>query len=83
MRIAIFGLGSRGDVQPYAALGKGLKAAGHNVRLVTNENYKEIATANGLEFCPVSGNVQDIVESPEMRSLIQRTAIALFSARPL
>jgi sterol 3beta-glucosyltransferase len=72
MRIAIFGLGSRGDVQPYAALGKGLQAAGHTVRLVTNENYKEIATANGLEFRPVSGNVQDIVESPEMRSLLEK-----------
>jgi sterol 3beta-glucosyltransferase len=72
MRIAIFGLGSRGDVQPYAALGKGLKEAGHTVRLVTNENYKMIAVANGLEFCPVSGNVQDIVESPEMRSLLEK-----------
>jgi sterol 3beta-glucosyltransferase len=72
MRIAVFGLGSRGDVQPYAALGKGLKAAGHTVRLVTNENYKTIAVANGLEFCPVSGNVQDVVESPEMRSLLEK-----------
>lgn len=66
MQIAIFGLDSRGDVKPYAALGKGLKEAGHTVRLVTNENYKEIAVANGLEFCPVSGNVQEVVESPEM-----------------
>jgi sterol 3beta-glucosyltransferase len=72
MRIAIFGLGSRGDVQPYAALGKGLKAAGHTVRLVTNENYTEIAAANGLECYSVSGNVQDIVESPEMRSLLEK-----------
>jgi sterol 3beta-glucosyltransferase len=72
MQIAIFGLGSRGDVQPYAALGKGLKEAGHTVRLVTNENYKEIATANELEFYPVSGNVQDVVESPEMRSLLEK-----------
>jgi sterol 3beta-glucosyltransferase len=72
MRIAVFGLGSQGDVQPYAALGKGLKEAGHTVRLVTNENYKAIAVANGLEFCPVSGNVQDVVESPEMRSLLEK-----------
>ena len=34
MRIAIIALGSQGDVQPYIALGKGLKAAGHNVRLL-------------------------------------------------
>ena len=28
-------LGSRGDVQPYVALGKGLKGAGHEVRVVS------------------------------------------------
>jgi sterol 3beta-glucosyltransferase len=37
--IAIIALGSRGDVQPYIALGKGLKAAGYSVRLVTHENF--------------------------------------------
>ncbi|MEO8356692.1 MAG: glycosyltransferase [Chloroflexota bacterium] len=36
MRIAIIALGSRGDVQPYIALGNGLKDAGHVVRLVTH-----------------------------------------------
>jgi len=31
MRIAIIAPGSRGDVQPYIALGKGLEKAGHGV----------------------------------------------------
>lgn len=38
MRIAIIAPGSRGDVQPYLALGKGLKQAGHVVRLVTHQD---------------------------------------------
>jgi sterol 3beta-glucosyltransferase len=72
MRIAVFGLGSQGDVQPYVALAKGLKEAGHTVRLVTNENFQKLVDSQGLEFYPVSGNVQEVVESPEMRSLLEK-----------
>lgn len=72
MRIAIIALGSRGDVQPYIALGKGLQAAGHGVRLVTHENFADLVTAYGLEFWPMQGNVQAVVESPEMRDLLEK-----------
>ena len=36
MRITIFALGTRGDVQPYIALGLGLQAAGHQVKLASS-----------------------------------------------
>jgi UDP:flavonoid glycosyltransferase YjiC (YdhE family) len=42
MHIAIIALGSRGDVQSYIALGKGLKDAGHVVRLVTHQNFEAL-----------------------------------------
>jgi sterol 3beta-glucosyltransferase len=72
MRIAIIALGSRGDVQPYLALGKGLKAAGHFVRLITHENFEKLVTSHGLEFCPAKGNVQEVMESPELRKLLEQ-----------
>lgn len=72
MRIAIIALGSRGDVQPYIALGKGLQTTGHVVRLITHENYERLVNAHGLEFWPVLGNVQEFAESPEMRTLLER-----------
>ena len=34
MHITILAAGSRGDVQPYVALGMGLQQVGHEVRLV-------------------------------------------------
>jgi sterol 3beta-glucosyltransferase len=55
MRIAILAMGSRGDVQPYIALGKGLKAAEHS----------------GLEFCPMKGNVQAFMEDPANRQVLE------------
>ncbi len=72
MRIAIIAMGTRGDVQPYLALGKGLKAAGHFVHLITHENFEKLVTSHGLEFCSVKGNVQEVMESPELRELLER-----------
>ena len=72
MKIAIMALGSRGDVQPYLALGKGLKAAGHFVRLITHQNFERLVTSHGLEFYPVKGDVQAVVESPEMLKLLEQ-----------
>ena len=72
MRIAVIAIGSRGDVQPYVALGKGLREAGHSVRLVTHQNFEALVNSNGLEFWPVRGNSQDVAESPEMRELLEK-----------
>jgi sterol 3beta-glucosyltransferase len=72
MRIAIIAMGSRGDVQPYISLGKGLKAAGHSVRLLTHENFEYLVTSYGLEFWPARGNVQEVMESPKLRELLEK-----------
>jgi len=72
VKIAIMAMGSRGDVQPYIALGKGLKAAGHFVRLITHQNFERLVTSHGLEFYPVKGDVQAVIESPEMLKLLEQ-----------
>jgi sterol 3beta-glucosyltransferase len=72
MQIAIIAMGTRGDIQPYIALGKGLKAAGHLVRLITHQNFEGLVTSHGLEFYPVKGNVQEVMESPEIRKLLEQ-----------
>jgi UDP:flavonoid glycosyltransferase YjiC (YdhE family) len=72
MDIAIIALGSRGDVQPYVALGISLKAAGHSPRLVTHENFAPLAVAHGLEAHTVRGDVQAVAESEEMRALLAK-----------
>ena len=72
MHIAIIALGSQGDVQPYVALGKGLQDAGHRVRLISHHNFAGLVQPHGLEFFPVSGNTQEVAESPEMRALLEK-----------
>lgn len=55
MRITILTVGSRGDVQPFLALGKGLRAAGHEVTLATHQEWAARIGAAGLGFMRVEG----------------------------
>src|SRR5436309_5046963 len=52
-RVVILAFGSRGDIQPYLALGLGLLRAGYQVRVGAPEEYKECVVRRGLEFRPV------------------------------
>ena len=59
MRIGIQTWGSEGDVRPFIALGAGLKAAGHEVRLgVSSEDrdYDALSKQFGFELFPVGQN---------------------------
>ncbi len=81
MRIAIITIGSRGDVQPYIALGQGLIKAGHTVRLVTHKNFEAFVKSYGLEFWPIRGNSQEIMGSHEMRELSEKKANIVATVR--
>lgn len=72
MKIAIITSGSRGDVQPYLALAKGLVKVGHTVRFITHENYAELIGNQRVEFWSVPGNVQAIAQSPELSALLEK-----------
>jgi sterol 3beta-glucosyltransferase len=49
-------IGSRGDVQPYIALGLGLMKEGHRVTIVTHEEYKEWIVGFGIEHRTAGGD---------------------------
>ncbi len=70
MHIAIIAPGSRGDVEPYIALGVGLARAGHGVRLVSHADFAPLAAAHGLAFYPIEGRVQEIAQG--MGALLER-----------
>ncbi|TPX46531.1 undecaprenyldiphospho-muramoylpentapeptide beta-N-acetylglucosaminyltransferase [Synchytrium endobioticum] len=56
MHITCLTIGTRGDVQPYIALGKRLMEHGHTVRIATHLEYKDWIEGHGLEFGEVTGN---------------------------
>ncbi len=63
-RIILFTLGTRGDVQPFVALGIRLREMGHHVYVVTNEHHFNFVTGYGLAFRPISVNLAALMTQP-------------------
>ena len=62
LNIVIQVVGSRGDVQPFVALGKVLKDTyGHRVRLATHPTFKDFVSENGLEFFSIGGDPAELM----------------------
>jgi sterol 3beta-glucosyltransferase len=58
MLIGLLTGGTRGDIQPFVALGVGLKEAGYNVRVIAPRNFRGLAEAYGLEFVPLAIDIE-------------------------
>jgi sterol 3beta-glucosyltransferase len=54
--ITLITAGSRGDIQPYIALGLGLQTNGHTARLATHAIFDDWIRSFNLEFSPVEGD---------------------------
>jgi len=61
MKIVIQIIGSRGDIQPFIALGKTLKEYGHTVRVATHPTFKQFVMENGLDFFSVGGDPAELM----------------------
>lgn len=55
MKILIVTIGSRGDINPYIAVGRELKKRGHEVLFSASGYFQELAEASGLPFIPHLG----------------------------
>jgi sterol 3beta-glucosyltransferase len=71
VEIAIVASGTRGDVQPYVALGRGLKNAGYHVRLLTNDSFESLVTEAGLTFCSTGESVEALLQNEEWRKTVE------------
>jgi hypothetical protein len=55
-------VGSRGDVQPFVALGQVLRDTyGHRVRLATHPTFRSFVEDNGLEFFSIGGDPAELM----------------------
>jgi UDP:flavonoid glycosyltransferase YjiC (YdhE family) len=65
MRILISSLGSRGDVQPYIALARGLQHAGHAVTLSSDATFASFAAQYGVPFAPLDDSLTRLINSAQ------------------
>jgi len=65
--ILLLTFGSRGDVQPYIALGKALTARGAKVTLCTSKSFTDAIRAQGLTAAPLSVDIRALAETPKFK----------------
>lgn len=70
--VVIFAAGSRGDLQPAVALGRGLADRGDSVRIIASKRYEHLIVGAGLEFFQLSLDPAEIASSPEGQELLSR-----------
>ena len=71
LRIVLFTVGTRGDVQPFIALGAHFVENGHSFVIATSRNFKEAVEAAGIEYFDIgTGQIQQ----PEAWTRIKSTA---------
>ena len=63
MRVLLVAAGSRGDVQPFVALGAGLRRAGHEVTVCSTEDFEVLVVEHGLAFTGFSVSTTAVLDS--------------------
>ncbi|MEX2401194.1 MAG: glycosyltransferase [Rhodothermales bacterium] len=71
MKFLIATIGSRGDVQPYVALGKGLKAAGHDVTVCTSVRFEAFVAEHGLAYAYLNDDLLAILDTVEGQGIFE------------
>ncbi|NLY42392.1 MAG: glycosyltransferase family 1 protein [Clostridiaceae bacterium] len=71
MKVCFFTLGTRGDVQPYVALGKELVKEGHQALICAGESFRQFVESNGVGFVPTTSDLMAIAESPEGKAILE------------
>ncbi|KAA8749793.1 glycosyltransferase family 1 protein [Priestia megaterium] len=63
MLITMLTTGTRGDTQPFMALGLELKKKGYRVRIAASEAYQDFIESYGFEYAMLRGDVSKVIES--------------------
>ena len=70
-KITILTIGTSGDVHPFIALGVGLLAAGFEVTIASNGEFKVLVEDYGLSFFPIVGSVTTSMQAAEVKKSIE------------
>jgi sterol 3beta-glucosyltransferase len=60
MHILISTFGTQGDIQPFIALGIGLRTAGHTVTVCTSAEYQSLVEIHGLQYAFMDNTLLDL-----------------------
>jgi len=88
MKVILFSIGTRGDIEPFLAIAQLLKEQNCDIICVFPEQYREIVERMGLSFKGFSKDILDLMNGKEMKmifgnqgSILKRIRILIKMAR--
>ncbi|MEC0256612.1 glycosyltransferase [Paenibacillus lautus] len=70
MKIKLLTIGTRGDVQPFIALARGLQNNGHDVVICTSQDFEGFIRGHGVGFAPIRANMLKLAQSVEGKRML-------------
>ncbi|MEU1129977.1 glycosyltransferase [Streptomyces sp. NPDC005900] len=83
MKVALLAFGSRGDIQPFLALGTGLRARGHEVDLATTTDFKGMVEHAGLNFREIPGSTGNYFKMPGVIKALRKSPSIVRASRAI
>lgn len=83
MRLTVLALGSRGDVQPLVALGRGLREEGVHVTVAADASFESLVGEHGLEFARVGGSLLEAMQGAAGERALAAGANPIVMARAI
>lgn len=76
-KIAMFTMGTRGDIQPYIFLARGLVRNGYDVVLGSHPCWRDLVESAGIHFEPIGQDIDIEKEAAAIRGKNQNPAISM------
>jgi len=67
MKLILTSIGTRGDIEPFLAIGEMLRDKGHDVLCLFPEQFRHLAEDSGLKFESLGTKFLDLIDSPAGR----------------
>ena len=74
MKILLLSIGTRGDMEPFLAIGELLAGKGHEIVCAFPEQFRSLAGDSGFRFLSLGTEFIEMLESPEGKSAMGGSA---------
>ncbi|CAN5795878.1 glycosyltransferase [soil metagenome] len=71
MKILMMSMGTRGDIQPFIALGQGLQAAGHIAAICTAEGFRALIEDHGVTYAYMNNDLLALIQAQEGQAAVE------------
>ncbi len=83
MKVCVFTLGSRGDVQPYVALGQALIKSGHEAVICTGGSFRAFIEEHGVSFVETDSDLMALAQTSAGKAVLEHPILHFRQAMEL